>query len=1665
MAPAAVVKRKGDVSSEVLSADDTWNVKESLPFFDSRLIVDTCAQLVASSFQIRHHNATTAVAIAKPKTSGELAGGPGTPGGGNAGVLGEDAKAVAKRRAAAAATAPLLQVLTSHAQGFTGAARFATELVPRCRPFREQLKQTVQPMCVDGSGPTTLTSSSGIAYEVDRFLRARLVTVDLAELLEFDCFAATGPDDFLLKHFSNFAGKLPDDIEEDEEPGNEKQNGGKKETSRIGFATDNFEAFFLATGGDKAGGGDLLAQVATKTSRTASAFQAAANAGASAVQARAARAALGGSVAFGLRAPDGASGAGMAATAPPQSSRSAHMTSMNSFMSNSAAPPPANLALQQGKAERDMELFDELSVKRFELRFWRAFVNALARSMFGASRSDLVFRFEASAQEVFDRYEGELQLAMNSMMGWLPSWVSDSLFIAFVGLSASAAVRQPAKKYTLLHRCLRCLTHSSGRYIFVATPGWYMPLVSFLPGVGPRERVRTLPGQMPIGLRMVWPSACVGPADCIRAVDKVWGGRIPTKRAALRLCKYVEPMGTWVLRATLGCDRLLGCALDTMAHFGPIFEECYDTLLEEGIFSSVDLPVDSELARDVAEAAAAMILKHSSRRRRSSAASARASMMRPTPSQQQVSFREGSALSKRGQHSRRFSITEAAPTDEPPVGLMDSLVRRFSSDRNSAGRLSSMMGPSRSRASVARSTTYATMGSAGAAEEEDDGFSQSILERLHQESHGHATMYAADIGQCRLRKSVFAGVTDDLVGEPLRWPVGEGLSGGRIPIHDSPELRPTATPPTLDPDLVFGDLDLDGSKGAPATSPASPRSARVQVPRTSERRITFVAEKGSARSGRDSRRRRTGAGFSSLKSNIIEEPVKKERPELGPRPPDPDDWVVRFGRRARSEPRAPPHKRKLGNEEMSLEELRDQILASTSGSATWLKATRPRPSSAPPAVDTADFDTGNPHRSTAIALALQSQLRSALSSICVEGPIHLAWRRPRADEDVAQLIRGRFTLGVALLFAAVKAPLPTLSDMSLERFLAFECKEAFSEVGPKQSSPWPDAIYAIGCMPLFCSGATELSAPTAPLMSMIFRVGVPHAILEDAVNGNVLLDKQHWTEGSLLVLFATALSQVNQRMNSDWYKVQNWMAMDHLSFASSLCIFRFLLGIEYLSFWRLRRSAYIKLTLGEFLPFLNNGKVRAASADFRIDMSAADGQRPFLAAPWVSPTAQGTPDFDPAKAEWSSDHLLCGTTVPLQDFARWVAGLKPGRIVHSSVHSPTADLYLRLRNTVVVMTFACLPSMSANLEPVDVNKMYREAVGKAQWWGDNFVTFIVLCNKLGRALDAACSDGTCMVLQHGGDNLGCPEIDVMPQSEVVVCHPASLKALLGALELPLGTHQRMYESEVKWHGNLKPRVDKNAKSRRASAKALAGAARNVAADWRSKRPQLPKQSLLDLNVEILKALTAHVHAHTTGLDQLVQELNQTVESDEDGSSSDGIDDDDGSSDDGLDDASSGSNAKGSRCASPPAEGTLPTPSGQPSSKQQPLSEAAVAAMLGGGRERVRRAAQDFLLTGRTPGKDFFESAQVARINPREVSPKRTQKSRDWRPPTPHPSQAPEQAWRQRKRKELQAASSAQQEDEIKERQVDFLGIDTLKPVDLDAERAARLKQRDPRRNS
>lgn len=1238
-------KELSEIVNNLLPSEETWTVQDELPFFDERLVVDTCAQLVLSSFQVQAslpaRAGTTAVgAVEQPAdTSADCI----------------PKEAVRQRRLNS-------QVAITHAHAFTGAERFAMELVPRCQSLRSQLRQAVHPLCTEVS--PRCGKEQFITGEVDRFLRSRLVRVDLAELLEYDCFKGEAESD--------------EDVDLPEHPREETFMG---RTSQVFQATRRFGS---------------------------------------------------------VRNP-------------------------NTVIDAELVTRPSD---------------DDHAVNRFELRFWRAFSHGLGRSLFGNSATNLVQHFEACAQDVYDRYQGDLQLSVNSIMGWLPSWISDSVFVAFLGLPVMVAAKQVSIKYVMLHRCIQTLVKTSGRYIFLHTPGWYMPLVSWLPGIGRKEMLRRQRPCQYIGLRSVWPTSCGDPKECIRMVDKLWGGRRPGERGAFGLHKGVEPLGAWVLRATLGCEALLALVVKELTVYAAHFEEAYENVKETGALADLAWPWTTREGRLRAQLLAGKLAETSQFRWRYTCAKGRS---------------RATVINRR---ATRASLAEHCCGKIGSEHRLRNSNCRFTLMSTERVKVMQYMPGSQKRSSTSkRSSSHYETG--------DTEFdSLQTLRSLQRDARTFSTQGA---DQTRLRMRISTG---DGTGRPTIWPIGEGSLSGRIPIHDSPDLQANA-PPLL--------MDFAKREQVAVTS-AKQNDAwgreKGETWKTFEKSALRQISDGGVHT-RSFRGTGRGRSLPVLQSDI------ETKPQLN------------------------------YSTLMDLQELQQCLRR------------RERAVSAPPAVDTQDFDAGDLDKNSLIALALQHHLRGTFAASSLEGPLRQAWRRTTSSTDFVYVHRERLGLAAMLLMAAYRAPLPVAATMPHHLFLHSadaEMSTLNQQIPP--SAKLPDVVYSMGCFPVFYTMATKSSAKTPPLVSTAFRVGIPHSMLDPAVTRPVLVQnsgsKTHWRTGSLLVLLTVAAFEESHRLEVTCHTLKGWMAQDHESFVPLLCSFRFVLGLEYFLIWAGAQDVHPRIPLLDLLPFLRGTKSVVREAHLAIDMLAATSNAPLVAAPLVDQRSQGN-ERASCDTSWAGTWAHGDPPVTFQDFAAWISQLMPGRIVYSSYRSSTGDLYIRLNHIVLVIAFAVLPR-SGVLDAPDINSMYKNAVGRPEWWGGAYVTYLVMCSQYSKLLQTALGSDSCVVLAADRNAQGFQDITVQPGSEIVLCHPRILSAYMGNLDSSVMEYVRsknMYTSE-------NSELNTSAPSGR-SYRPPVGMARNAVRDWTAKRAKLPKDVFVNLNRDVLRMILDDVNQKTQWL--------------------------------------------------------------------------------------------------------------------------------------------------------------------------------------------------------
>lgn len=585
-----------------------------------------------------------------------------------------------------------------------------------------------------------------------------------------------------------------------------------------------------------------------------------------------------------------------------------------------------------------------------------------------------------------------------------------------------------------------------------------------------------------------------------------------------------------------------------------------------------------------------------------------------------------------------------------------------------------------------------------------------------------------------------------------------------------------------------------------------------------------------------------------------------------------------------------------------------------------------------------------------------------------------------------------------LLFAALRAPLPAPCELPLHHFAVIDAGVVQQrEMLPRPAVQVPDAIFLMGCAPVFHTLATERSACLPPLAASACYVGVPHALLDERLVHDVLLERPaagspRWSAGSLLVLLAMGI-MTRKQLVPDRSLKDVWYGQDHGSFFSLVCTLRFLLGLECVRQWHDQcmehRSEPRGTNVEDFLPFLKDvsSPIRALPAHLDWDALAegtVDGPRarPLLLAPRVVDMPADEEEADVTRPADGTHAEKEG--VSLKDFASWIGSLQPGRVVFSPKGSKAADLYWRLPDAVLAISFV-LTSASAPVTGTDVVHLLRGAVGDPAWWGVPTVSFLVLGSKISVGLEGAVGVGSCVAFGAGQavDNGG-----VVPQGcEVIVCSAQCLWSLLGPLKAPLSTHRKLFEAEIADEGRARRSPRKRSEGPRL--KGLpAGAGKNAASDWRSRRLAAPKAQQLEANAEVFRHVYEHIYGHTRRLTERVEELC-------------------GDTDVGLDSQAS------SPSATPPP-GSAPRPPGSArrvATADRARQSESMAATPPDARRLPALALEAALLAASgaeepdAGGSPEAEQAlgTYATIDSRVPSPVRTEKSRKWRPPTPHPT--------------------------------------------------------------
>ncbi|CAK0790258.1 unnamed protein product [Prorocentrum cordatum] len=372
--------------------------------------------------------------------------------------------------------------------------------------------------------------------------------------------------------------------------------------------------------------------------------------------------------------------------------------------------------------------------------------------------------------------------------------------------------------------------------------------------------------------------------------------------------------------------------------------------------------------------------------------------------------------------------------------------------------------------------------------------------------------------------------------------------------------------------------------------------------------------------------------------------------------------------------------------------------------------------------DTSAWEGGDPLRNAAVALALQAEIRAALACAACDGPLHAAWRRAGSEREASQLLRLRVCTGALLLFAALRAPLPTWEELDAGNF---QLPPGDGPAAPRKVL-LPDGVCASGLLPVFHALATPSGAAVAPAASRTFHVSAPHAMLEDGQLRSVLTERgpggsRVWAAGALPALLAAGALEEAHRQRPEWSTSKGLWQPDARVFLPLCCAFRLAVGLECVRAWRGFFPAGREPVVADLLPFLAGARTQVAQLPVQLRDAADGGSRGLYVAPKVLPSAPGTPGFDPDFDCWSA--AARGAGVPLQDFAAWVGQLPEQCLVYSSCRSGAGDVYLRLRGAVVVVSFV---ARAAPLYGRDVFERYRGAVGRPEWWGVGLVSHVLL---------------------------------------------------------------------------------------------------------------------------------------------------------------------------------------------------------------------------------------------------------------------------------------------------------------------------------------------------
>lgn len=1350
-----------EVAKALQPWEATWKVSQE-PFFDSRLIVETSALFIAASFRIRVSQAGDEKHEAKLKGSSDFDQ-----------LLGRGSPSPAVHTSGS--QFKLRHAACCHAHHFMGFDRLATELVPRCRPLRDQLKQTLQSLCVQ-RGKKKAELEELLDSEVDRFLRSRLVVCRLTDVMT---------PDIIAKYDS-------ESESEDDEHGGLEGHGIFNVTAVSKGRPPWKDALFGDVGGRRGPPPvhPLGAQVNLSKNQLANKLQ----------QMR--HHALAGHLTTSL----GGVAGGVA----------------------EAARRTTRMERRQRAKEKGMRLFEH--------RFFRAFTVGLGQSLFG-DREDLVFRFEVAAMNVLQTYQGELSLALHSLMGWLPAHVSKSLFLVISGLPAMVAAKQGPEKFGMLLKCVNCIASGSGRYVFVSTPSWYLPLSARIAGLGRLHEIReaslAMRGRPITSVQSVWPSPCE-PQEVIAAVEAIWGGRIAGVRAALGLCGGVEAMGEWVLRMTMGCHGLLLRALEVLKDMAVRYEDAYDELVAEMKFQSdLEVPSHKALARCLAEMAADAINERAKLRRRQVAADASLG----------VATTDDFLLPRQAKPDFKKSATSV---QSPPTNL---------------GKRNSLV--------------------------DETPISPSIRRRPGEKPNILAQLQRGDMtggeDNSHLRRSVVAN------NGGVRLPVGApGRMGGRIPIHDSPDLRPDVAPPIVE--------DVELPEVAPARIPCTLQ--RTQTAPQLRHPKSFAEQLAEM------------AALSKRSHQGVKKRARSAPAQVDTRDFDAGDLM------------------KNTAVALALQgEISKVLSMECSEGPLNLFWRQGRGSERKEAAELTRL------RLSCGAILLFASLRNAFPS--VELPLkHFAPTETIGVKDEPEV-------------APEEGEEPE-QDFSVR---AKEAKEKPAPpVSRRIMATLADGAFAMGFSVIFHSMPSTHFARTSPLGSGVFHISLPQAMLEEQVLQDVLTHRcagpygetwMAWTTGSLLVLLSKYLLEEEHTASRYWTRLAGWLQQQHHLFFSTSCCLRVLLAFELLNEYYVLRPEDKLIRLKEVFPFLSKLVSSVKDLPAKLDMCADFCQRPLLHAPKICAELPGSRSFDANFAEWGKEFIPGGLAVdlgvPLMDFAKWVGHLKPGRIIYASPNaSADWDLLLRLNWSVVIISFHA--ARNQELTGEKLFRMYRRSVGEPNWWGKRVrsISHIVMADRLAFELEALFPSTLQCVEVPGGctmpggsataggrkpkttqtktdddpdavddemedeeveeespiptidksksdksAEINCIEVTercdfvIRPGSELLLCRASEgLERLLGPMANAVLGHRRSFDKEISQE--LSGEQMRDAAKRRAELNRARWSQDKSRLACRQPLPTASEKQLT-FNMEALRNILDHIYNHTTSMQRLTSEINSESE--------------------------------------------------------------------------------------------------------------------------------------------------------------------------------------------